>query len=475
MIARAWSVEWYDGAGMAGKILIVDDMAVNRIVLRVKLGRAHYATTAAADGAAALASLAAERPALVLLDIDLPDMSGLDVLAAIRRDRALGDLPVLILTADTQRATRLAALAAGADDILTKPVDEDLLLARIRSLLRRDAGQSAAAGSPLWDMADPPAPFHHPAASDHPARTERPGLVAVVTHRADLRLRLSRDLAQRTGHSVTPLTRDEVLAQTADTGPLPEAFVIDADTGTGLHFVSELRSRPASSQCGVLLLCDGAKQAATAFDMGVDEVAPSDADPQEIALRLSAVLRRTRDAESRRLSLHEGLRLAVTDPLTGLHNLRHAERELGLIAEHARRTQHPFALLFIDLDRFKQVNDRHGHAAGDHVLIAVAAALSAALRPGDMLARIGGEEFLLALPGLDLDHARAVAERLCDRVRALEITLAQGAAIHVTVSIGLAIGTGAEPVDGLRDRADRALLVAKSKGRNRVATDRHAA
>lgn len=514
---------------MAGKILIVDDTAVNRIVLKVKLGRAHYLPQAACDGASALAALAADPPALVLLDMDLPDMPGLAVLARIRGDGALRDLPVIMLTADTAPATRLSALAAGADDILAKPLDEDLLLARIRSLLRRGAGGPATSGIPLWDIADPPAPF------------ERPGLVAVVSHRSDLRHRLARDLAQRTGHSVTPLTRDEVLAQTGDMPPLPEAFVIDADSlstgpstglfsgpsagttfaagfgaasdfgakagasataanaagaassfGAGLHFISELRSRAASTHCGVVLLCDGPKQAATAFDMGVDDVAPANADPAEIALRLMAVMRRTRTADARRKSLQEGLRLAVTDPLTGLHNLRYAERELGQIADRARHSHAPFALLFIDLDRFKQVNDRFGHATGDLVLIAVARAISATLRSGDMLARIGGEEFLLALPGLDLDQARAVAERLCETVRALHVRIAGPSSanpdvtnrsanhtpaeiVRVTVSIGLAIGTGTEPVKGLRDRADRALLMAKSKGRNRVATDRHAA
>ena len=502
---------------MAGKILIVDDTAVNRIVLKVKLGRAHYLPQAVCDGGSALAALAADPPALVLLDMDLPDMSGLAVLARIRGDGRLRDLPVVMITADTAPATRLSALSAGADDILAKPLDEDLLLARIRSLLRRDAGGPATSGVPLWDIADPPAPF------------ERPGLVAVVSHRSDLRHRLARDLAHRTGHTVTALTRDEVLAQTGDMPPLPEAFVIDADSlstgpssgptagtgfaagfgatsdfgtktgttaataaataanaaagfGAGLHFISELRSRAASTHCGVVLLCDGPKQAATAFDMGVDDVAPANADPAEIALRLMAVMRRTRTADARRKSLQEGLRLAVTDPLTGLHNLRYAERELGQIADRARHSHTPFALLFIDLDRFKQVNDRFGHATGDLVLIAVARALSATLRIGDMLARIGGEEFLLALPGLDLDQARAVAESLCETVRTLDIRIAGAPASHapaeivrVTVSIGLAIGTGAEPVEGLRDRADRALLMAKSKGRNRVATDRHAA
>ncbi|MBC2837095.1 diguanylate cyclase [Paragemmobacter straminiformis] len=448
---------------MAGRILIVEDCPITRIVLRAKLGLAFYTPLAAPDGASAIAALREEAPDLVLLDLDLPDMSGLEVLATLRRSRARRDVPVIVLTAATDRTSRLEALGAGADDILTKPVNDELLLARIRSLLRRQSDTPAAADAPGNDMADPPATF------------ERPGFVAVVTRRTEDRLRLARDLARRTGHCVTPLSREEVLAHPGIAAAQPEAFVLDDGASNGLHFVSEIRTRTATSHAGVVLLCDGAKQAAMAFDLGADEVLPSSVDPEELALRLSALIRRTRAAEERRLSLRDSLRLAMTDPLTGLHNRRYALAELGNIAATAHRTATPFALMLVDIDRFKSVNDRFGHGIGDRVLVSVARSLAANLRPEDLIARIGGEEFLLALPCLDLSDARRTAQRLCDAVKSAPVSVPGSPPVTVTVSVGLAIGRGGETLDRLIDRADRALFSAKAKGRNRVATDLRAA
>jgi len=173
--------------------------------------------------------------------------------------------------------------------------------------------------------------------------------------------------------------------------------------------------------------------------------------------------------------VQDGLRMAVLDPLTGLHNRRYAMPHLAAIAERAAATAAPFAVMVVDIDRFKQVNDCWGHAAGDFVLVEVARRLTANLRASDLLARIGGEEFLIALPDSTLADARVVAERLCHVIEEHPIALPDAGAVRVTVSIGLAVsgqvpdgGVTPEPVPALLNRADRALLHAKSAGRNQV-------
>jgi two-component system cell cycle response regulator len=174
------------------------------------------------------------------------------------------------------------------------------------------------------------------------------------------------------------------------------------------------------------------------------------------------------------------LRLAVIDPLTGLFNRRYALAQLGRIAERAQRGDSGFAVLAIDLDRFKAVNDSFGHAAGDCVLIEVARRLSLSMRAGDLLGRIGGEEFIVALPQTAASNALALANRLRLAVEAAPVRIDTATAISVTISVGLAVSgpltpAGTEPVDAALARADRALLRAKADGRNQVTTDRTAA
>lgn len=172
------------------------------------------------------------------------------------------------------------------------------------------------------------------------------------------------------------------------------------------------------------------------------------------------------EAQAERERATELARHASQDALTGLGNRRHLDEQLPQLLVQAQARQQDMALAIVDLDHFKQVNDRHGHRVGDQVLVQLAQMLRENTRSGDLIARIGGEEFLLALPQTDLVRATEVCERLRDSVQAHDwANLAEGLA--VTVSIGLA---QAPPYDapGLFDHADRALYRAKQAGRNRV-------
>jgi two-component system, cell cycle response regulator len=160
--------------------------------------------------------------------------------------------------------------------------------------------------------------------------------------------------------------------------------------------------------------------------------------------------------------------LALRDPLTGLANRRAFEDALARELARASAAGVPLAVVALDIDHFKRVNDAHGHAAGDAVLAAVAARGAAALRAGDLLARVGGEEFAALLPGASLAQARDVAERIRARIAEAPIG-AGGAALEITASLGCAALAPDDADEGpLLARADARLYEAKRAGRNRV-------
>ena len=459
---------------MVGKILIVDDVATNRIVFKVKLGAACYQPILAADGAGCLRMAHEEQPDLILLDLMLPDMSGVEVLTRLRANPQTCDIPVVVFSASPDPEMRLATLQAGADDFLSKPIDDQILMARLRNLLR--------AREAMADLGHRGAAVHSLGLAEGRAEFEGPGTVALVADRVETAMRWRKDLLTMISERVVVLSREEALADGIRGGVIPDVFVVDADLGgpgAGLRLMSELRSRAATRHAAVLMMRHegAAETTAMAFDLGANDLVDADCPPRELGLRLRTLMQRKRAADRMRASVKDGLRLAVIDPLTGLYNRRYALPQLAAISDRSAETGISFAVMVVDLDRFKTVNDRFGHAAGDAVLVEVARRLSDNLRAGDLLARIGGEEFLVALPEASLSQAHATAERLCEVIQQQPITLPGGASLSATVSIGLAVSDAAgtariEAVGDVVDRADRALLVAKSGGRNKVTISR---
>ncbi|MGB5869561.1 MAG: diguanylate cyclase [Albidovulum sp.] len=459
---------------MAGKILIVDDVATNRIVLKVKLASAYYETIQAANGNDALKLASQIHPDLILLDMELPDICGIEVCKRLKEDPATRDIPVVMITAFQDPANRLEALRAGAEDVFWKPLDELVLLARLRSLLRaRDTQRHT-------DLHD--STYRELGFAEAAPTFEGPGLIGLVANRAETASAWKRALEPYLSDRLVVMDRDCALGDLAE-DEVPDTFVVSADLlrpGDGLRFMSELRSRPATRHSAVcLVLPDGSRDAsAMALDLGANDLFESKMEPAEMALRLQTQLRRKRQSDRLRVSLADGLRLAMTDPLTGLHNRRYALPHLKRIAQNAHEAGHTFAVLLIDLDRFKLVNDTFGHATGDAVLATVAERLRDNLRTVDLVARIGGEEFLAVLPDTSIEAAHATAERLRRAVADQPIQAPSGRNVSVTLSIGLAIsGVGGSelPVEEMLERADKALLAAKAEGRNQVTVDRTAA
>lgn len=175
------------------------------------------------------------------------------------------------------------------------------------------------------------------------------------------------------------------------------------------------------------------------------------------------------DIEERRLREEQLRQAATSDPLTGLANRREFHDYADRMLQHCRRHQLPAAVLMLDIDHFKSINDAHGHATGDEVLRRVGAALSAQLRRPDLAARVGGEEFACLLPGADRQAAGVAATRILETIRGLRIQSDVGGSVRVTVSIGIGLWSDGEAgAAGALARADAALYAAKSSGRDQV-------
>ena len=463
---------------MSGRILIVDDVATNRIVLKVKLSAARYDVVTASTGAEAIEILRGGGIDAVIMDMMMPGMTGAEACTKIRAEPDTAAIPVILVTASDDAEARMAGLASGADDFLTKPVDDIALLARVRSLLRhreeeRDVDSQSGA---LMGLPPARAGFGEAEQAPLPSAPEAArialisgGDTAWMLHQRDLLASLFRD-------EVSIIDRHAVLALAE--AEAPDLFVLEADRAVpngGLRLMAELRSRRATRHAAVIVVLPSADsdRAATALDLGAADVVCRPYPVAEIAMRIRTQLARKKRADRMRDTLETGLRLAVIDPLTGLHNRRFGLNHLDQVATRCRAQGVCAGVLLVDVDHFKAVNDRHGHQAGDHVLATIAKTLHEGLRDADMVFRIGGEEFLVVLPGSGPNEARMVAERLRRAVETAIVTLEDGTSVPVTISVG--VGMLGDKADASRRAlavADRALYAAKEAGRNQVAVSR---
>ena len=452
---------------MTARVLIVDDVFANIKVLEARLSAEYFTVITAMNGPQALDICERGECDIVLLDVMMPGMDGFEVCRRLKSAPGTAHLPVVMVTALDSPADRLKGLQSGADDFLTKPINELALLTRVRSLVRlkhlTDELRARATGSQGLGLPDP---LMVAAAEDGIN-----GRVLLIEDQGMVAERMSAALQQ---HHVVEIDGGgaKAFARIEESSPDVVVLSLSLKDMDPLRLVSQVRSNDKLRNLPVLVLAETMDdpRVLRALDMGVNDYLIRPIDRNELIARVSTQIRKRRYQDRLRDNMRISMELAIVDPLTRLNNRRFLQTQLTTLLRDDTRRGTPFSLLVLDLDHFKRVNDLYGHDCGDEVLRECADRLRSVVRGIDIVARFGGEEFVVAMPDTDPFAASRVAERIRDLIDKKPFIIAKGdKKIHVTVSIGVASAakSGAD-ADQLFKQADEALYEAKRAGRNCV-------
>jgi two-component system cell cycle response regulator len=449
---------------MSARVLVVDDIEANVRLLQAKLEVEYYEVLTAPEGQTALEKATLEQPDIILLDVMMPGLDGFEVCRRLKSQPATQHIPVVLVTALDGRRDRLTGLEAGADDFLTKPIDDVALFARVRSLTRLkhvidELRQREASGRRLGVIEG--------AASRLNATGARIIVADDVEHQAH---RIAGELAL--DHRPV-IEADPAKALIAVRARADLLIVNAASKGfDGLRLAAQVRSEEATRHVPILAIVDRDERprAVKALEIGINDILNRPIDPEELAARVKTLIRQKRYTDLLRNTLDNSLELAVTDTLTGLHNRRYMSTQAGALVQRAALGGDPVSALLVDIDHFKRINDTFGHDVGDEILKEFAVRLATNVRGIDLACRYGGEEFVVIMPDTQLQDALRIAERLRLHVSGTPFR-APGLAepLSVTISVGVACTEGAQDTpDALLKRADEAVYEAKAHGRNQV-------
>ncbi len=454
---------------MTARILVVDDILANVKLLEARLMAEYFEVLTARSGPEAIALCQQEQADVVLLDVMMPGMDGFEACQHLKTNPKTQHIPVIMITALDQPSDKVCGLEAGADDFLTKPVDDIALITRVKNLARlktlTDEMAMRAVTTEQMGLADD--------VLGDPKSAGSGGRILLVEDHVRSAERIVETL--QTVHSIDVKTDpQEALLQLAEERYDLLMVSLNLQGADGLRLCSQVRSLDRTRHLPILMLVELGDDARLlrGLDMGVNDYLTRPIEKNEMLARVRTQIRRKRYADSLRTKLEASVEMAVTDPLTGLYNRRYMESHITTLLEEAKLRGKPLSILVSDIDYFKSVNDTYGHDAGDIVLKEFAARIRKGIRGIDLACRMGGEEFVVIMPDTDLSKAFAVAERLRARIANESFVIDDNTSIDVTVSIGIAVleKVGDTP-QILFKRADQALYRAKNHGRNRVVTD----
>lgn len=458
---------------MSARILVVDDILPNVKLLEAKLKNEYYTVLCAYSGAEALEIARAEKPDIILLDVMMPEMDGFEVCRIIKADPELEHIPVVMVTALSDPSDRVNGLSAGADDFLTKPLDDVALMARVRSLVRLKMTMDE------WRARENTATSLGVIEDSYNSNLPQGPANILVIEDQDFESKKLQETIESEGHTVST-ANSGIEALDLINHYLFDVIILslDMDHGNdddGLRFLSHLRSNDKTRSIPILMVSqEDSSKIARGLEIGAHDYIVRPIDRNELKARLKTQIRRRRVQEKLKTNYEASLSMALTDTLTGLFNRRYLNVHMEKLLKQSDDQRKPIAVLMFDIDHFKAVNDTHGHGVGDQVLKVFSNRIKDRLRSFDILARTGGEEFMAILVDVPLEKACYIAERLRRSVSEDPFPAdIEAGELSISTSIGgVYIGTDVAEIDDVMERVDKVLYEAKETGRNRVVFDK---
>ncbi|MDP4709380.1 MAG: PleD family two-component system response regulator [Rickettsiaceae bacterium] len=451
---------------MTATVLVVDDLDANVKLLEAKLLSEYYTVVTATNGVKALSALKENKIDIVLLDVMMPEMDGFETCTHIKSNPDTTHIPVVMVTALSDIEDRVKGLEAGADEFLTKPINDTALFARVKSLTRMKTviDELKLRNNTVSELG---------------------GKVLVPKQNfADSKILLIDDdviQAKNIKASLSTLSEQvQVLASPDEIDSLgsfiPDVVIISCqiDVVDPLRIGVMLRSKPVFKNAVLMLLAEEENIAMVikGMELGINDYFIYPVDKSELQARIKTQLRRKYYQDNLRTELEESVDLSTKDGLTGLFNRRYFDIHIKQMSENAQTSGKAMCMMILDMDHFKEVNDNYGHPAGDAVLRTLANTLKSLFRVTDLIARYGGEEFVVLLGNVDLAACANIAEKTRIAIESADFIIpGQSDPLKKTASIGIAELEPGESVEDFITRADRAMYEAKESGRNKVVAD----
>ena len=447
---------------MTATVLVVDDLEQNVKLLEAQLLSEYYTVITASSGKMALDKLKEHEIDVILLDVMMPEMDGFETCKKIKSDPETIHIPVVMVTALSDIEDRIKGLEAGADEFITKPVNNIALFARVKSLSRM---KSIIDELKLRNKVS----------------EELGGKIIELTDNfIDSKILILDDdvlQAKNIKSYLSPLTSNVYnLSSQKELDSFdsfaPDLVIISCqiDIEDPLRIGVMLRSRSDFKNSVLMLLAEeeNITMVIKGIELGMNDYFIYPVDKSELQARVKTQLRRKKYQDDLRKELEESVDLSTKDGLTGLFNRRYLDIHINQIITKIHQTDQKLCMLMLDMDNFKEVNDKFGHPAGDAILKHLSKILKSSFRVTDLIARYGGEEFVVLLNNINLREAYKIAESMRKKISNTKFYIPNNIKpLHKTISIGAAEYNN-DLVEDFINNADKALYVAKNNGRNKV-------